>query len=79
MCRGNELSERKTDIKPIVSLISFFPFFLSLLLLLLFLLLLLSLLFIMLLFSVQADFQRKDATWLLRKATQKKHFAAAII
>ena len=78
MCRGNELSERKTDIKPIVSLISFFPFFLSLLLLL-FLLLLLSLLFIMLLFSVQADFQRKDATWLLRKATQKKHFAAAII
>ena len=27
MCRGYELSERKTEIKPIVSLISFFHFF----------------------------------------------------
>ena len=37
------------------------------------------LLFIILFVSVQADFQRQDVTYLLRKATQKKQFAAAII
>ena len=37
------------------------------------------LLFINLFVSVQADFQRQDVTYLLRKATQKKQFAAAII
>ena len=30
-------------------------------------------------FLAQADFQRQDAMWLHRKATQKKQFAAAII
>ena len=37
------------------------------------------LLFIILFVSVQADFQRQDVTYLHRKATQKKQFAAAII
>ena len=76
MFRGYELSERKTEIKPIGALRGFlgsidftfdhyYYFFL--------------LLYIISLFSVQAGFQGQDAMWLLRKATQKKQFAAAII
>ena len=34
---------------------------------------------VVILFSAQADFQRQDAMWSHRKATQKKQFAAAII
>ena len=72
MFRGYELSERKTEIKPIGALRGFlgsidfsfdhYYYFLFIII-----------------YNFTKGFQGQDAMWLLRKATQKKQFAAAII